>query len=361
MTKSHIVAAAMSFFGMDDVQSEPSCNMFPCQVSKWSKEHQWDFYSGLIEKMIDCYVIVRDYVTVSSTSGQTSYVPLEKTSAFSDNHHCKRIQGEHSYCSTSSDIHELGTHTGPSRILPTWLQLVPQMPAAPQIENAQSDGVFSYACTVLCDGLLLLEFHEAIHQGDGLHILQCWKFMLLYFKHYNHHKYALEAFHLLAAISGIVSPLVREQITWSCTMSSRGGAGHNIPLDLYNEHINRTLKDYICGLGANVTEDRIVNISKSLQSLITICCEADNALGIPPISLHHTTRSSEKDERLIIDELTKKSRVFEYIPGRMHRAFPDIQPCIAKSIDKSKLIKWINEHKKKLKIDFEFSHNLEKN
>ena len=39
-----------------------------------------------------------------------------------------------------------------------------------------------YACTVMCDGSLFIEFRDAIHQGDGLQILQCWKFMLLYFK-----------------------------------------------------------------------------------------------------------------------------------------------------------------------------------
>lgn len=71
---------------------------------------------------------------------------------------------------------------------------------------------------------------------------------------------------------------------------------------------------------SNVTEDRIVSISKLLQSLITTCC---GVLGISPVSLHHTTRSSEK---LIIDELTQKSHVhvFDYTPGRKYRSFPNI-------------------------------------
>ena len=117
-----------------------------------------------------------------------------------------------------------------------------------------------------------------------------------------------------------MSPLVQQQITWSRIINSRGGAGQNIPNDLYNEHINRTLKDYICGLGANVTEDTIVSISKSLQSLLYICQEADKALGLPPVSLYHTSKSSLKDETLVIEELVKKSHVFDYIPGRKHSA-----------------------------------------
>ena len=83
-----------------------------------------------------------------------------------------------------------------------------------------------------------------------------------------------------------------------------------------------------------MTEDTIVSISKSLQSL---CQEA---LGLPPVSLYHTSKSSLKDEtRRTCEEIP-------YIPGRKHSAFTDINPCIAQSMDKSKLIKWINDHKK---------------
>ena len=59
----------------------------------------------------------------------------------------------------------------------------------------------------------------------------------------------------------------------------------------------------------------------------TICHNADTALGIPPATLYHTTHTSEKDEKLIIDELMKKFVVFDFVPG--------MQPCIAKTIDAS--------------------------
>ena len=38
---------------------------------------------------------------------------------------------------------------------------------------------------------------------------------------------------------------------------------------------------------------------------------AERALGIPLATLHHTTQSSEKDEKVIIDQLMKKSLVFD--------------------------------------------------
>lgn len=352
VTRCHILAAALSFFGMADLDSEPSCNSLPDGISKWQKTRQWDFYSSLIGRMVDRYIVVRDFLSVVDSSGHALCLPLESTSAFAENPHCKRIAGEHSYCSSKV----ASSHTE-SRSLPRRLE---QQAGQAQhvLLAAQDDGVFSYACAVLTDGLLLLELRDAIHQGDGPRILRCWKFMLLYFKRYNHHKYALEAFRLLAYVNGVASPLAAQQITWSRTISSRGGHGKNVPADLHNEHVNRSLKDCVLGLGANVTEEGIVHISKAMQHLNTICHNADTALGIPPASVHHTTQSSEKDAKLILDELMKKSLVFDYVPGRSH-SLPNVQPCIAKAIDANKLIEWITHQKKRLKADFEFSSYLE--
>ena len=52
------------------------------------------------------------------------------------------------------------------------------------------DGVFDYACSVLSDGLLLLEFRDAIHYGFGPRIMCWWKFLFIYFRHAMHYKYA---------------------------------------------------------------------------------------------------------------------------------------------------------------------------
>jgi hypothetical protein len=346
VTQSHIFAAVLTFFGLKDFDSlSPSQNALPREINHLSKVQQWGIFSDLIGKLIDRYIIVRDYVSVLSDSGNIANFPFEDTSAFVKNVHCERIKKEHDYCNVPCPH---GT-----RVLPHCLQQKEAI--IPNVQLAQPDYVFSYACTVLSDGLLLYELRDAIHNGDGLRILRCWKFMLLYFKAYNHHKYSLEAFRLLAAVnSNYCSPLVQSQILWSRTVNTHGGSGRNIPVDLHNEHLNRTLKDYMHGLGANVTEERIVNISKSLQTLFTICQNADAILGIPPISLHHTSHSSEKDEKLIIEELINKSRVFEYIPGRSHRSFSNIEPCIAKAINSGKLLKWINDQKNKLNNDIEF-------
>ena len=83
----------------------------------------------------------------------------------------------------------------------------------------------------------------------------------MYFRHFHHYKYALEAFHTLALVELIAPPHIKQQIVWSRVVNSRGGAGNNIPVDLHMEHLNRLLKDMIIGIGANISEEAIVKLS----------------------------------------------------------------------------------------------------
>ena len=45
-----------------------------------------------------------------------------------------------------------------------------------------NDGVLEYAKETLLLGLMLLEFKDAIREGDGNRVLRCWKYFLLFFR-----------------------------------------------------------------------------------------------------------------------------------------------------------------------------------
>ena len=60
------------------------------------------------------------------------------------------------------------------RNLPQWPKSQGDRPHASQVvHDAAPDGIFDYACAVLNDGLLLMEFRDAIHEGDGDRVLRC--------------------------------------------------------------------------------------------------------------------------------------------------------------------------------------------
>ena len=70
----------------------------------------------------------------------------------------------------------------------------------------------------------------------------------------GHSKYALEAFNLLSLVYAVASPRLAHQMMWTQTVNTRGQKGHNVPIDLHIEHLNRALKGSIFGLSANITE-----------------------------------------------------------------------------------------------------------
>ncbi|XP_019863233.1 PREDICTED: uncharacterized protein LOC109592137, partial [Amphimedon queenslandica] len=60
------------------------------------------------------------------------------------------------------------------------------------------DHVYEYAKEMISLGLFYMEYHDAIREGDGDRVFNCWKYMLIMFRATSHWNYALEAFTLLA-------------------------------------------------------------------------------------------------------------------------------------------------------------------
>lgn len=72
------------------------------------------------------------------------------------------------------------------------------------------------------------------------------------------------------------------------------------------EHLNRTLKDYLLGLGANISESTIIQISRSLRKLMAITGHFDSVCGIHKESIYHTCMDARRDLQLVIDELQNR-------------------------------------------------------
>lgn len=273
---------------------------------------------------------------------QSAYLPnLREERELSQNPHLRRMSRDHDYLSfTIQSSH---------RRLPRSLaQYNLTSSASEAAKKASVDGVFNYASTVLSDGLLLLEFKDAIREGDGLRILRCWKVFLMYFTYARHKNYQHEAFHTLSLVSATASPRIASQITWGRVVNVNGGVGHNVPLDLHMEHLNRTVKDYVASLGANVAERSILQCGKSVGGIKTITDQFDKQNCITKPIGTHSTPKLDGDRATIIKELSTESRVFDYIPGRQHSSFSGIKPNIADCVDKQKLVNLL--HRKKVEL-----------
>ena len=191
-----------------------------------------------------------------------------------------------------------------------------------------------------------MELRDAIHEGDWDRIVRAWKFMLLYFRFGRHTNYALEAFQLQAMVNATTTPREAHQLKWSRVVNVHGGTGRNMPVDLHNEHLNRTLKDSVGEMGANLSESAIVQRSKSLKGVMDVVQTFDVNTNLHAVSTDHTVSSSKKDEDAMLTELLK-SQVFDYIPGRKHKSFANIRPNVSGHINASKFFQWLQEQKDK--------------
>ena len=117
------------------------------------------------------------------------------------------------------------------------------------------DYIYNYHRSKLAFGLLLFEFEDAVKEGDGDRLLNVYKFALLLYKCYGHHKYAYVIFLYLVKVEAVLSQMQAASLKYNRFYSRSGGKGSNISLDLKMEQLNKLLKTLWRGLGANLNED----------------------------------------------------------------------------------------------------------
>ena len=129
------------------------------------------------------------------------------------------------------------------------------------------DHVHEYGKETLSLGLLYMEFQDAIREGDGESVLNCWRYFMILFKATGHRNYAIEAFISLAQYQWFLPPRQAMQLKYSRFINVHGRPKCNIPCDLYMEHLNRMVKSCVQHLGANKTERSIQRIDKCIGQI----------------------------------------------------------------------------------------------
>ena len=191
--------------------------------------------------------------------------------------------------------------------------------------DGEKDGVYNYT-RVLCHyGSLVLEFRDAWHEGDGERILRCWKLFLPHFKIAHCTKYSLEALKLRMYTGITCSPNLAHQVTWNRFVNVRGGAGNNIPCDLFNEHVNKLLKHIVRNMGSNLTETALQRAARSITTLNQICGTFDAESGVPFRTTAHSTRSDRDDVKKVVSIVLKDKLLVDTKEPRQHKAFQGIK------------------------------------
>lgn len=150
------------------------------------------------------------------------------------------------------------------------------------------DKVHSYACHLLSIGYFYLTYKDAIKEGDGERVLECWRYLLPVFHNSGRRNYSNEALNFLCQYHHELPPQQAEQLLYSRFVNTKGVKGRNIPLDLHQEHLNRVCKDCVKGLHSNKPKDAIIWCGKALGTLNEILNNFDESNHVASVNgAHH--------------------------------------------------------------------------
>ena len=209
------------------------------------------------------------------------------------------------------------------------------------------DKINMYATEVLTLGLLWHSFHDAIKEGDGDRIIRNWKFNLLAFKSARRKNYSIEALNLLLQVNYILSPREAAQVKWCRSVNTSGRQGHNIPMDLHLEHLNRRLKSTLQNMRSNTTKASIRMAAENVDVVNNVCHNFEKQTNeCKEISDKHASPSFQKDLKMILSVL-QEQQVFNSKKGRQHISFK-FTSGLLQQLNYPELVKWIQRTTDKL-------------
>ena len=210
--------------------------------------------------------------------------------------------------------------------------------------------MYNYQRALLEYGMVIINFLDAISEGDGARLLRNWKFLLLYFQHdTGSQKYSLEALYLMFQVYALLSPKAAHNLIWNRFSKRKHSRGGNISLDLALEFLNRIFKGAVKKLGPNANPKSIRRICNAMNVTKKLTETFDNLMALCKRSGKHSHKSAGADLKTLVNELLSQNAL-KKTPGRSYGFYSGVKPSILHDFDLQKFYGWINDHKKYMNL-----------
>ena len=342
--ESRIIAGALTVLGMSKIDDEnPSQNQYPPNLMSATRREKKEYLTRVATAVVDSFVV-----------DQQRNKSIEQSLRDLDAHSSEKPGPDGRFVCRFPGCKKTFAHNGKLKMDHEASHDPPvvvkdQGSYHKQTKGNDGDDMLAYQKALLDYGMLILNFWDAISEGDGERVIRCWKFALMYVKHQggSASKYSLEALYLVFQIHALLSPQAAHRLTWNRFIKNKSGVGGHIPLDLQLEFFNKTVKETIKKLGPNASQKSLDRICHSLGAVLEMMRSFDTNLSVFKRSGRHVQKSTTNDLRKLVQELLNH-RAFTYTPGRCYRFYSDISPSILNGFDVKKMYDWINDHKKYL-------------
>ena len=189
--------------------------------------------------------------------------------------------------------------------------LLPHLPLTPVPENEEEipspddeDFLKNYSLGLLKYYLILLDYKDAVKEGNGERLATLHKVLLPYFKSLPaFNAYAIEMLISVVQNEIFLSNAEAFHCKWASTANWKGGSRKNIEIDLLQENRNKDIKKSIKMMGANKTVSAIERSSRLYGGERQIVENYDQQFRSVPSSSSHSHGSSTKDEVKIMTDL----------------------------------------------------------
>lgn len=208
----------------------------------------------------------------------------------------------------------------------------------------KSDHLYNYHCAKLKFGLLLIDFDDAVREGDGQRLHDIFKLALLLYKSGGHFKYAYAVLHYLVKIAALYSEFEAFQLFWNRFYNKYGLLGGNISLDLKKEQLHKVLKTVWRGLGPNLNEKSASRVAETLENLERLLNSIDKDCSLQERRGYRSKGDNTEEVLQVMSDLIE-IKAFKHTPGREgHPSFPNF-PCSIVKLDYRDLHAWMTEKK----------------
>lgn len=216
-------------------------------------------------------------------------------------------------------------------------------------EKQENDDMYNYQRSFLEIAMIIVNFFDAIKEGDGGRVIRYWKFQLPYLRNDSgSQKYALEALNIFLQIHGLLSAQDAHSLIWNRFHCNTSGRGRNIPLDLSLEFVNRLLKEVVRKLGPNATNTHAVDrYCKAVDITKPVLDNFDRQCSIIRRSGKHSHTSAISDLHKVLQELVQQ-RAFTWTPGRTYSHYCNCKSSILQDFNLQDMFTWIDKHKKNI-------------
>ena len=211
----------------------------------------------------------------------------------------------------------------------------------PSGQMTQSDYVYNYHRGKLVFGLLLLEFEDAVKEGDGARLTNVYKLALLFYKCYGHQKYAYVTLLYLVKMHYTLTEQQANSFTWNRFYNHYGGKGKNISLDLRMEQLNKLLKSQLRALGSNINETNAGRVANAIEGVELILGSIDKDCMLATRKGYRSKGKDTNTVNQIVKDLIDK-KVFMRLPERDgYPSFPNFPSNLVQNLDYKDLHSWM--------------------